>query len=139
MFNLVVHATHEAGVKVGGIGAVLAGLLGSPSYNEAVQRTVLIGNYDAADELEGERLRAPRNGLTIYYHTREGIVGVPDALAYAFHEVQLQHKVSILYGSRQFGEVEHEVLLVDGSRALFEPINDLKAYLYARHGLHSER
>lgn len=139
MFNLVVHATHEAGVKVGGIGAVLAGLLGNPSYNEAVQRTVLIGNYNADDRLEWERLRAPRNGLTIYYHTREGIVNVPEALAYAFHELQLQHKVSILYGSRRFGEVEHEVLLVDSRQAQFEPINDLKAYLYARHGLHSIR
>ena len=139
MFNLVVHATHEAGVKVGGIGAVLAGLLGNPSYNEAVQRTVLIGNYNADDRLEWERLRAPRNGLTIYYHTREGIVNVPDTLAYAFHELQLQHKVSILYGSRRFGEVEHEVLLVDSRQAQFEPINDLKAYLYARHGLHSIR
>ena len=139
MFNLVVHATHEAGVKVGGIGAVLAGLLSSEVYNRAVHRTVLIGNYDAQDELEWERLRAPRNGLTIHYHTREGIVNVPDALAYGFHEVQLQHSVSILYGSRRFGNSEHEVLLVDSSQAKFEPINDLKSYLYARHGLHSQR
>lgn len=139
MFNLVVHATHEAGVKVGGIGAVLAGLLSSEVYNEAVHRTVLIGNYHAEDQLELERLRAPRNGLTILYHTREGIVNVPDGLAYAFHEVQLQDSVSILYGLRRFGEHEHEVLLVDSSRAELEPINDLKAYLYARHGLHSER
>ena len=36
---LVVHATHEAGFKLGGIGAVLDGLLGSPAYNEAVGRT----------------------------------------------------------------------------------------------------
>jgi len=139
MFNLVVHAAHEAGVKVGGIGAVLAGLLSSEVYNRAVDRTVLIGNYHAEDQLEWERLRAPRNGLTIHYHTREGIVNVPDGLAYAFHEVQLQHSVSILYGSRRFGNCEHEVLLVDSSRAQFEPINDLKGYLYARHGLHSER
>lgn len=139
MFNLVVHATHEAGVKVGGIGAVLAGLLSSEVYNEAVHRTVLIGNYHAENQLEFERLRAPRNGLTILYHTREGIVNVPDGLAYAFHEVQLQHSVSILYGSRRFGDSEHEVLLVDSSRAELEPINDLKGYLYARHGLHSER
>ncbi len=139
MFNLVVHATHEAGVKVGGIGAVLAGLLSSEVYNRAVHRTVLIGNYHAENQLELERLRAPRNGLTVHYHTREGIVNVPDHLAYAFHEVQLQHSVSILYGSRRFGNDEHEVLLVDSSHAEQEPVNDLKGYLYARHGLHSER
>ena len=39
--QLVVHATHEAGVKVGGIGAVLDGLLRTESYNDAVARTVL--------------------------------------------------------------------------------------------------
>ena len=33
---LVIHATHEAGVKVGGIGAVLDGLLGADVYNHSV-------------------------------------------------------------------------------------------------------
>ena len=42
-FPLVVHATHEAGLKLGGIGAVLDGLLGSPAYNETVGRTILVG------------------------------------------------------------------------------------------------
>ena len=35
-YDLVVHATHEAGVKVGGIGAVLNGLLGARAYVEHV-------------------------------------------------------------------------------------------------------
>ncbi len=33
---LVVHATHEAGYKIGGIGAVFDGLLSSPVYDAAV-------------------------------------------------------------------------------------------------------
>lgn len=139
MIQLVVHATHEAGVKVGGIGAVLDGLLASHAYNEAVERTVLVGSYNADDGLEWERLRAPRNGLTIRYHAREGIVNVTDELALAFHNVQQFHSVSLLYGTRRFGGVEHEIVLVDSSRARAEPINDLKGYLYARHGLHSTR
>ncbi len=40
MLETVVHFTHEAGFKVGGIGAVLDGLLGAPAYVEAVPRTV---------------------------------------------------------------------------------------------------
>lgn len=139
MFNLVVHATHEAGVKVGGIGAVLAGLLASPSYNEAVERTILLGPYNAQDQLEEERLRAPRNGLTILYDTQEGIINLPEQLANAFHDVQVSYRVSILYGRRRFGKMAHEVLLVDSSQASLEPINDLKGYLYARYGFHSSK
>lgn len=139
MLDLVVHATHEAGVKVGGIGAVLDGLLGSRAYNEAIGRTILLGPYDANDSLEQERLRAPRNGLTIRYHTRDGISTISERLALAFHNIQQFHQVSLLYGTRRFGQIEHEVLLVDASRAQAGPINDLKAWLYEHHGFHSER
>jgi hypothetical protein len=139
MINLVVHATHEAGVKVGGIGAVLDGLLGAQAYNEAVERTVLIGPYDPDDGLEMERLRARRNGFTVLYHAREGIANVPNAVALAFHRVQSYHGVSILYGKRRFGTVEHEVILVDSRKARVDAINDLKGWLYAQHGLHSTK
>ena len=50
--DLVVHATHEAGVKFGGIGAVLSGLLGTPSYNRHITRTILVG-YRVGDLDEG--------------------------------------------------------------------------------------
>lgn len=139
MLKLVVHATHEAGVKVGGIGAVLDGLLASAAYNDAVERTILLGGYDAWDGLEQERLRAPRNGFAIRYHSSEGISDVPEQVAQAFHEVQQYHGVSILYGTRRFGSVDHEVLLVDSRSANPEPINALKSHLYAYHGIHSER
>src|SRR5688572_360633 len=107
MINLVVHATHKAGVKVGGIGAVLDGLLASQSYNNAVRRTILLGNYHADQGLEYERLRAPRNKFTVHYHAREGISNVPNSLALAFHRVQQFHNVSILYGTRRIGQAEH--------------------------------
>ena len=58
-FDLVIHATHEAGVKVGGIGAVLDGLLGSRAYNERVAHTILVGPMDTTDPVEMERLVAP--------------------------------------------------------------------------------
>ena len=63
---LLIHATHEAGVKVGGIGAVLDGLLGSPVYSEEVERSILVGPMAGWDPIEMERLTSPRNGLTIH-------------------------------------------------------------------------
>ena len=58
--GLVVHATHEAGVKVGGIGAVLDGLLGSKAYNADVGQTVLVGTMDVDNPAEMRRTRSPR-------------------------------------------------------------------------------
>ena len=46
---LVVHMSHEAGVHVGGVGAVLDGLLGTQAYGEGVARTLLVGPLQCAD------------------------------------------------------------------------------------------
>ncbi len=62
---LVVHATHEAGIKLGGIGAVLDGLLGCGEYVQNVQRTVLTGPMLAGDQTHMERFFEPRNGVTV--------------------------------------------------------------------------
>ena len=40
---IVVHVTHEAVEKVGGIGAVLSGLMTAEAYGASVSRTVLVG------------------------------------------------------------------------------------------------
>ena len=66
-FPLVVHATHEAGLKLGGIGAVLDGLLTSPAYNAAVGRTILVGPINPWNAVEMERLTAPGNRLRMIY------------------------------------------------------------------------
>ncbi|MCP4378855.1 MAG: hypothetical protein GY794_22105, partial [bacterium] len=39
----VVHVTHEAAEKIGGIGAVIAGLVNAESYRQRVSRTILLG------------------------------------------------------------------------------------------------
>ena len=70
---LVVHATHEAGFKIGGIGAVLDGLLGAPAYNAAVSRTIVVGPLNPWNGDEMERLTAPRNHLNIIYSSLHGI------------------------------------------------------------------
>ena len=54
--ELLVHITHEAGVKVGGIGAVLNGLLGAEAYNKAVERTIVVGPLNVENPGEMERL-----------------------------------------------------------------------------------
>ena len=71
---LVVHATHEAGLKLGGIGAVLDGLLTSPTYNETVGRSILVGPINTWNAVEMERLTAPGNRLrTIYSSLPVGV------------------------------------------------------------------
>jgi hypothetical protein len=101
----LVHATHEAGLKVGGIGAVLDGLLGARAYNQQIQRTVLVGPLNAGDSVEMERLTSPRNALLIRYSSLHGIFdGVPEEQRAALQRVEQIFEVGILYGTRQFGD-----------------------------------
>ena len=53
----VVHVTHEAIQKIGGIGAVLQGLFTSRTYLDSVQRNILVGPYWPTDD---DRRAAPR-------------------------------------------------------------------------------
>jgi hypothetical protein len=138
-FGLVVHATHEAGLKVGGIGAVLDGLLSQPSYNNAVRRSILVGPFDAWNRLEMERLYAPRNGFKPRYSAHDGLYDVPAELGRALSQVEMGFQVRLLYGTRRFGGFDHEVLLVDPQAAAVQPANDLKYYLWERHGIDSRR
>ncbi|TMC56812.1 MAG: hypothetical protein E6J26_06920, partial [Chloroflexi bacterium] len=62
--------------------------------------------------LEMERLYAPRNRFTPRYSAHDGLNAVPDDLARALAQVEVAYRVRLLYGTRKFGEQEHEVLLV---------------------------
>ena len=46
----VVHVTHEAIQKIGGIGAVLQGLLTSKEYLAGTTRNILVGPFWPSDE-----------------------------------------------------------------------------------------
>jgi glycosyltransferase involved in cell wall biosynthesis len=137
--SLVVHATHEAGLKLGGIGAVLDGLLGSPVYNANVSRTILAGPLNPQNAVEMERLRADANRLRIIYSSIHGINPAPTALARALRAVEDGMRVRLLYGARGFGPYEHEVILVDAAGIADQVINNYKYYLWARWGLPSDR
>jgi hypothetical protein len=136
-FPLVVHATHEAGLKLGGIGAVLDGLLTSPAYNETVGRSILVGPINPWNAVEMERLTAPGNRLRTIYSSLQGLEWneAPEGVAAALQEIEQRMNVHFLYGMRGFGRYEHEVILVDAGAIAGETINPYKFYLYQRWGL----
>ncbi len=137
---LVIHATHEAGTKVGGIGSVLKGLLGAKEYNEQIARTILAGPMFGWDALQMERLTSADNGLQIRYSSLHGIFhGISEAVQLALRTVEQTYQVGILYGVRRFGEVEHEVLLVDASNPSLEQVSSFYFYLWEHNGIESQR
>ncbi len=135
--DLVVHATHEAGAKVGGIGAVLDGMLAEPAYNRLVRRTILVGPFDPSNLVEMERVHSPRNAFQTIYSTLDGMAEVPAELARAFERIELYYHVNLLYGKRCFGDVEHEVLLVDPRDAVTSVTNLFKFHLWDQYGVDS--
>lgn len=138
--DLVVHSTHEAGIKLGGIGAVLDGLLPQPAYNEAVKRTVLLGPLNTADELEMTRLFAPRNHFQALYLTwRYENPAVSPELARAFNQVERDYWVHIVYGKKKYGTYEHEVLLIDPHNVNPASVSETKYFFAEQFGIESFR
>lgn len=137
-FDLVVHATHEAGVKVGGIGAVFDGLLSTRAYGEHVGRTVLVGPMTTSDKVEMERLTAPRNQLRVIYSSYHSIDRAVSTLRGRLRAIERQHHVRLLYGTRAFGTARHEIILVDGSQASPSRLNAFKSGLYRHFGIRSD-
>ncbi len=138
-FDLVVHATHEAGLKLGGIGAVLEGLLGTRSYSKNVRRTILVGPMDTTDKTEMERLTAPHNRLEIHYSSFHRVNQINAALAADLAKIESDHNVNILYGRRAFGNAHHEVLLVDAGQADAAQVNLFKGRIWRYYGISSDR
>ena len=137
---LIVHATHEAGVKVGGIGAVLDGLLGADAYNERVTRTILAGPMNGRDATEMERLLSPRNDLQIHYGSLQAIFdGVPEETRLALQQVEQTFEVAILYGRRRFGRHEHEVLLVDVTSPNRQQMDTFRHHIWQNYGFDCAR
>lgn len=139
MIDLIVHATHEAGRKVGGIGAVLDGLLGAEAYNRAVRRTVLVGTMNRYDSLLIGRLLAPSNGLEMIYAPVFGVNHAEADLAGRLSGVEQAFGVALLYGRRRFGQAWHEVLLVDSIHARPDPVDAFKYFLWQHYGIDSTR
>ena len=130
--TVIAHVTHEAVEKVGGIGAVLQGLLTSRAYRESVERSILVGPL--FDPSSAQPL-GPR-GVLLY----DRISGVGDpAAARALEEVEREHGVRLVYGRRPLAPgVAVEVVLVDVTTPP-ERLGGFKHELFRRFGLTSDR
>ena len=136
----VVHVTHEAIQKIGGIGAVLHGLLTSKVYLAQAERNILVGPFWPADE-RGEKRLGP--GGEVLYSSIDGLSRSP--LAQRFREIEQAFDVSIVYGRRKYFDKETgvtsvpEVLLIDVSRFDKEKLGAFKFDLWKTFGIDSSK
>lgn len=139
MFN-VVHVTHEAVQKIGGIGSVLEGLITSDEYDAAVGRTILLaplfttqGDVDSRLGPQGEVLYSSLDGRTDH------------AFADAFRHIQETYRVEIVYGRKLYRDPLHgtvrqpEIILIDVTRCAPEPVNYIKGKFFDHFGIRSDR
>ena len=110
----VVHVTHEAIHKIGGIGAVLHGLFTSQTYLDTVQRNIIVGPFWPMDQAGEQRLG---HDGEVLYSSLDSLYRSP--LAHRFREIEQTFGVGIVYGRRKFVEKgtgvisTPEVLLID--------------------------
>jgi hypothetical protein len=136
----VVHVTHEAIQKIGGIGAVLQGLLTSPVYLNEAKRNILVGPFWPGEE-RGEQRLGPQG--EVLYSSLDSLYRSP--LAERFREIEQTYDVGIIYGRRRFTDKESgvvstpEVLLIDVSRYDKERIGVFKFQLWEKFGIDSAK
>jgi hypothetical protein len=136
----VVHVTHEAIHKVGGIGAVLHGLFTAATYLETASRNILVGPFWPSDE-SGESRLGPDG--EVLYSSLDSIHRSP--LAAKFREIEQRFNVGIVYGRRKFVEKgtgvvsTPEVILIDVSRSDAGQLGAFKFDLWQKFALDSAR
>ncbi len=103
-------------MKIGGIGAVLEGLLATSAYNHHVSRTILAGPFPVWDENQMARIVSPQTSLQVRYASRFNIFGLVDTeLGRRLLKIERELNISVFYGSAAFGPHRHEIILVDPS------------------------
>ena len=133
MTYTVIHATHEAVRKAGGIGTVLEGLMTSSVYQKSVRRSFLVGPLS---HLGDEDLLAESG--KVLFSTISGLQNVD--CAGVLNRVAERYNINILYGIRQFsGGYEADVLLVDAEDINPRRSRNFKYNLYRHFGLASDR
>lgn len=136
----VVHVTHEAIQKIGGIGAVLHGLLTSRVYLDQVGRNILVGPFWPSDA-HGEQRLGPQG--EVLYSSLDHLFRSP--LASRFREIEQEYDVGIVYGRRRYVDKATgiistpEVLLIDVSRYDKDKIDQFKFDLWKTFGIESGR
>lgn len=131
----IVHVTHEAIHRAGGISSVLHGLITAPAYAAGCGRTLLLGPL--ADPHSSAPLGP--DGEVIYDQAR-GVWSA--AVGPALSQVEQRRGVRLVYGRRPLegpaGTVYPEVLLVDVGHAP-HGLGEFKYYLSQHFGLDSRR
>ncbi len=137
MLNLV-HVTHEAVVKMGGIGTVLEGLITAEEYIDAVDRTLLLCPLFTTEGDADSRL-GPKG--EVLYSTIDGRCNDPHA--HAFRQIEQQYHVRIVYGRRFLRdsltgrEARPEVALIDVNHMNPHEVNQFKKRLFDCFGIDS--
>lgn len=136
----IAHVTHEAVQKIGGIGAVLDGLITAWPYRDAVGRTIVIGPLFSRRGAAADRLGP---GGTVLFSSIDGIGG--DGAAAGLRDVCGRFGVDIVYGRRplfapESGErVEVEALLVDVHSIQQAALGLVKFRLFEAYGIASDK
>jgi hypothetical protein len=135
----VIHVTHEAVQKIGGIGAVLHGLITSKTYRAGVSRDILLGPLFSTDGPAENRL----HGGQVLYSGLDGLHNTPYAADFA--RIEQTFGIKIIYGKKTFHDPltgitsEPEVLLIDVRHYDPAKINALKFTLFQHYALESSR
>ena len=138
--SIVAHVTHEAIQKIGGIGAVIQGLLTTRQYIRNIKRTFLIGPLNDTNVGENEPLG---EGGEVLYLSSAGIRKT--LYADALQKIEETYHVAILYGRRRLADSEGgiavfpEVILVDVSYVAPDHLNLFKLRLFEQFSIESER
>lgn len=137
---IVVHVTHEAVEKIGGIGAVIAGLVTTKAYEQTVSRTFLVGPLLSTEASPEDRVGA---GGQVLYSSLDGI----DTGDYRrkFQAIENTYDVKVIYGRRRiedvYGQVpaDVEVLLIDVFHCNRDRLNLFKSELFRKFNVPSDR
>jgi hypothetical protein len=135
-----VHVTHEAIQKVGGIGAVLQGLMTSRTYLDRIKRNILVGPFWPED-IPGDQRLGPLG--EVLYSSLDSLYRSP--LAPRFREIEQKFGVGIVYGRRRFADEATgvtstpEILLFDVSRYDAKRLGEFKFDLWKQFGIDSSR
>ncbi len=137
-----IHITHEARAKMGGIGAVLEGLITAEPYQRVVDRTLLVGTAELPLE------DPPPDLVSVQYESNGAGPGPgrsETAVAPLLRGIERAYGVRVFYGQRALTgplggrRAVVDLLLLDVRQAHAAPVSNLKGELFGRFGLRSDR
>jgi len=137
--HILVHVTHEAAGKIGGIGAVLQGFFTCPAYLENIGRSILISPLFTTDGSISDRLG---EGGEVLYSSVDGLIN--PGYSSAFRKIQSLYNVGIVYGRRPFVDDQsgtrssQEIVLIDVRYMDTTMLNEFKRRLFEEFGVRSD-